>query len=480
MKLNNIEFAIQNYDKLEQTIGADAIATVVQRHTPPTPQRTKHSYVFTIKIIEAEDLKAMDMNGYSDPYVVLGDEHQKRLAKTRIVYSNLNPRWEETFDITTTGPVWLTATVWDWDTMGDHDCLGRTNIKLDPANFMDFLPKEFWLDLDIQGRLLLRVSMEGERDDIQFHFGKAFRTLTRTQRDMTRQITDKLSAYIHHCLSRAALKSITSRPYNLSSVTTLFNRASIQARPQSTIIDVNAVLNPLTNYFNENFAILNTTLTSTAMLLVMSKLWKEVLSTLELLLVPTLSDKPSQQKPLTEQESEIVYKWLQTMFDFFHAIDEDTGQPTGVPIETLKTPKYHDLQSLSFFYFMPTDELIRESERMAAESMSRRQKRLPPLPGSGGGGLTVPGSTVGRSKSVINKRNLGTIKQRKEERRKEAQAEPNDDMILRILRMRPESVGYLRERSRQKERLEAVRVAEGIVAMSVASGGAGGRMVGRR
>lgn len=134
----------------------------------------------------------MDINGYSDPYVVLGDEYQKRLAKTRIVYRNLNPRWEESFDISTQGTVWLTATLWDWDTVGDHDCLGRTAIKLDPNAFMDFVPKELWLDLDIQGRLLVRISMEGERDDIQFHFGKAFRMLKRTERDMTRQITDKV------------------------------------------------------------------------------------------------------------------------------------------------------------------------------------------------------------------------------------------------------------------------------------------------
>jgi hypothetical protein len=34
--------------------------------------------------------------------------------------------------------------------------------------------------------------MEGERDDIQFYFGKAFRTLKRTERDMTRKITEKV------------------------------------------------------------------------------------------------------------------------------------------------------------------------------------------------------------------------------------------------------------------------------------------------
>ena len=56
----------------------------------------------------------------------------------------------------------------------------------------DFQFKDLWQDLDTQGRLLIRVSMEGERDDIQFYFGRTFRALFRTERDMTRQITDKV------------------------------------------------------------------------------------------------------------------------------------------------------------------------------------------------------------------------------------------------------------------------------------------------
>ena len=175
-------------------VDVDGCTEVIQQHAPPITQRerTPSKYVFTIKIVEAEDLKACDMNGYSDPYVVLGDEYQKRLAKTRIIYANLNPRWDESVDITTQGPLNIIATVWDWDVMGDHDCVGRTSLKLDPSHFGDYRPREYWLDLDTQGRLLLRVSMEGERDDIQFYFGKAFRTLKRTERDMTRIITDKV------------------------------------------------------------------------------------------------------------------------------------------------------------------------------------------------------------------------------------------------------------------------------------------------
>lgn len=188
---------MQQLDKLEKDINVDACAAVIQKNEPPPLQRQRkiEKYVFTIKIIEAEDLKACDMNGLSDPYVVLGDEYQKRLAKTRVIYKNLNPRWDETVDILTTGPLNIIATIWDWDTLGDHDCVGRTSLKLDPSHFRDFLPREYWLDLDTQGRLLLRVSMEGERDDIQFYFGKAFRHLKRAERDMTRKITDKVRRY---------------------------------------------------------------------------------------------------------------------------------------------------------------------------------------------------------------------------------------------------------------------------------------------
>jgi hypothetical protein len=198
VKLNNIEYAMQSLDKIEQEIQVDKMAEIVQKHdeqskragNAPKKPRTEN-FVFTVKIIEAEDLMACDINGFSDPYVVLGDV-QRRLHKTRIIYRNLNPRWDETVDIVTQGPLNITATVWDWDALGEHDCVGRTSLKLDPSHFRDYMPREYWLDLDTQGRLLLRVSMEGERDDIQFHFGKAFRTLKRTERDMTRNITDKV------------------------------------------------------------------------------------------------------------------------------------------------------------------------------------------------------------------------------------------------------------------------------------------------
>ena len=240
-------------------------------------------------------------------------------------------------------------------------------------------------------------------------------------------------------------------------------------------MDVENALKPLFTYFDENFAIMKQTLTDASMVMVMTRLWKEVLLAIEGLLVPPLSDKPSTQRPLTQQELDVVFKWLELLFDFFHARDEETGDVLGVPSDVLKSPKYHELASLNFFYFDTTDNLIRTSERMASATAQRAQQQrnrlsAPASLGASFGGL-MGSPSMRRTKSIMLSRNLGTMKKAKEEKRKEAQADPSDDIILRILRMRPEAAPYLRDRSRQKERLAAAAAAEMIVRQSLAAGG---------
>ena len=81
--------------------------------------------------------------------------------------------------------------------------------------------------------------------------------------------------------------------------------------------------------------------------------------------------------------------------------------------------------------------------------------------------------TIRRGKSIMMSRNLGTMRKAKEEKRREAQADPSDDMILRILRMRPDATGYLKERHRQRERMFAAQQAQMIVRNSVSQGFSG-------
>ena len=99
---------------------------------------------------------------------------------------------DETFDISVEKPLWLMVSVRDRALIGKHDTVGREYICLDPRLYGDFLAHDVWKNLDTQGRILLRISMEGEKDDILFYFGRAFRSLKRAESDMLRIFIDKV------------------------------------------------------------------------------------------------------------------------------------------------------------------------------------------------------------------------------------------------------------------------------------------------
>ena len=101
---------------------------------------------------------------------------------------------EETFDISVEAALWLMISIRDRSLVGKHDIVSRGYICLDPRRYGDFLAHDLWLDLDPLGRILVRISMEGEQDDILFFFGRAFRSLKRTEGDMVRIFIDKVRA----------------------------------------------------------------------------------------------------------------------------------------------------------------------------------------------------------------------------------------------------------------------------------------------
>lgn len=314
---------------------------------------------------------------------------------------------------------------------------------------------------------------------------------------MVRKVTSKLTMHINASLSHDALRALLNKGI-AASMASLWKKKQSNV-PAVTAAEIEGALQPLFHYFDENFAIMKQTLTDATMMAVMTRLWKEVLLAIENLLVPPLSDKPSTQKPLTQPEMDVVYRWLELLFAFFNARDHESGEVLGVPADVLKSPKWHELASLNFFYFDSTENLIRTSERMVAANVERAkqqalqqsqqstsQHRLSApaslgVPSSGGFGTM---GTIRRGKSIMMTRNLGTMRRAKEEKRKEMQADPSDDMIMRILRMRPEAVNYLKERQRQKERMAARQQAANIVRQSVHQGwnsgpAFGGQLYGR-
>ena len=103
---------------------------------------------------------------------------------------------DETFDLSVDKPLWLMVSVRNRALIGKHDIVGRSYVCLDPRRFGDLLPQDNWMDLDSQGRILLRISMEGEKDEIGFYFGRAFRSLKRAESEMVKIFVDKVGLIV--------------------------------------------------------------------------------------------------------------------------------------------------------------------------------------------------------------------------------------------------------------------------------------------
>lgn len=365
VKLNNIEAARILLDKLYNKMGADEQARIISETAPALPEkRQRQRFIFTVKVVLGENLQPVrdsSANAKIDSFVTLSDERGTKIAKTRTIYESPEPRWDETFDVTVDGHMWLAATVWDRKLVGDHNLCGRAYLRLDPRYFSDFLNHELWLNLDTQGRLLLRISMEGEKDDILFYFGRAFRSLKRAESDMVRTIVDKMSIFIRQCLSRSVLRSLVktsginldkalgnvkalyaqalaSTNVNASVIPPVEAEAPKKQRPQIlTDHEIETAILPLLDYLDECLGTLKSSLSETEAMLVLTKVWKEVLNTIEGILLPPLSDGPSDMQQLSGKEVEVVFKWLSMLRNYFNAYDEESGIAHGVPLEVCES-----------------------------------------------------------------------------------------------------------------------------------------------
>ncbi|RLN05208.1 C2 and GRAM domain-containing protein [Panicum miliaceum] len=84
----------------------------------------------TVRVIEARNLRAMDSNGFSDPYVKL--QLGKQRFKTKVIKMNLNPTWDQEFSFLV-GDVRdvLKLDVYDEDILQMDDFLGQLRVPLE-------------------------------------------------------------------------------------------------------------------------------------------------------------------------------------------------------------------------------------------------------------------------------------------------------------------------------------------------------------
>ncbi len=121
-----------------------------------------------------------------------------------------------------------------------------------------------------------------------------------------------------------------------------------------TEAEIEAAIHPLFDYLDANNHTLASTLSRDAVQSVMAKLWKQILMTIEGLIVPPLSDKPSHMRALSDGELDVALKWLKFLRDFFYI----GGDASGVPLSTLQNAKFNEILSVRIYYDWKTDDLM--------------------------------------------------------------------------------------------------------------------------
>ncbi|RXH97649.1 hypothetical protein DVH24_009974 [Malus domestica] len=101
-----------------------------------------------VKVLRAMKLKKKDLLGASDPYVKLKlTENNMPSKKTTVKHKNLNPEWNEEFNLVVKDPESqaLELLVYDWEKVGKHDKMGMNVVPMKDLPHNE--PKVMTLDL---------------------------------------------------------------------------------------------------------------------------------------------------------------------------------------------------------------------------------------------------------------------------------------------------------------------------------------------
>ncbi|KAJ4842695.1 Synaptotagmin-2 [Turnera subulata] len=104
--------------------------------------------ILNVKVLRAMKLKKKDLLGASDPYVKLKLTDDKLPSKkTTVKHKNLNPEWNEEFNLVVKDPESqaLELMVYDWEQVGKHDKMGMNVVPLKDLSPEE--PKAMTLDL---------------------------------------------------------------------------------------------------------------------------------------------------------------------------------------------------------------------------------------------------------------------------------------------------------------------------------------------
>ncbi|KAL9648861.1 hypothetical protein ABK040_003791 [Willaertia magna] len=189
----------------------------------------------SIQIISAKDLGSRDLNGFSDPYVVitiLTSDKKKELYKkqTKVIEKNLNPIFNENFKFPfIKGNENIILEVLDWDRFMKHDSCGKIESTVNELLKKQSTNKEMCIDLQYcnRGKLNISISFENFIDNNNTQKNSSDNTLQQNtlQKD---QITKKEPEIVNLSIDDFI-------DYTKKQITTIDNTLQQMSQKMSTI-----------------------------------------------------------------------------------------------------------------------------------------------------------------------------------------------------------------------------------------------------
>ncbi|KAJ3118279.1 hypothetical protein HDU96_002715 [Phlyctochytrium bullatum] len=431
VKLCNIEFALMKLDDMYRLMNVATLTRAMKDYRAtlaPPPQSTSTSPTasqslddntlkgaFKMQLSYAENIKPVTSSGQANAYLVvrlpegtvvpppdvdelveglavksekssrrLSGSKQKNaplvltgslceLARTRVIYDTVNPNWDETFTSLLPPVTNLEITVFSRNLLTADELCGKATLDFNPKasrlkrKLADHLTHDVYLDLEPQGRVLLRITLEGEEEDVDFWFRRSRERLMRTRDDFVRALCAKISPYIKEVILKSFKEHDAAPLPSKSFFTPLLSGVQYSNMTQSgipidqpvTSAEADQLLAPLTDYLNKNLETLILSISPSMAQEVIKRIWEDTLTIVERSLVPPLFGQLEKDRRYLNKRQVTMADWaVRIMRDFFHA----DGEEQGLPIKTLETRRYVDLTALISAYHADLPRLRREYE----------------------------------------------------------------------------------------------------------------------
>ena len=288
---------------------------------------------------------------------------------------NLNPSWDESYSVFLPPLQRLEVSVYSKNILSADSPAGTASIDLSLGTrlrkkLLDNQTHDIFVDLEPQGRVLIRLSLEGNQEDVVYWFRRTNEKLIRTRDFFLRSLTEKITPFMQDILKKGVKDNEdtaipSSSLFQAMTVAVQYNSTEYsgltvkkfsvnEPLPESEIDDI---LQPLLNYLEKNLITLCDQLPSLIARAIIERVWNEALHCCVDILVPPLYGLHSQKELLIVQKS-FIETSVYFLKEFFHG----GGGEFGLAYDLLENQRYKDLQELIWFYTKDIQKIKREYE----------------------------------------------------------------------------------------------------------------------